>query len=53
MICQTYPECQGLTGVRGIRSGRWINHHNMGHKQMSLQNKFCVNYIELILLLTY
>lgn len=33
MIRQTYPECQGLTAVRGIRSGRWIKPSQYGPSQ--------------------
>lgn len=31
-ICQTYPWCQGLTAVRGIRSNLRISHHNIDHR---------------------
>lgn len=29
-ICQTYPRCQGLTAVRGIRFDLRINHYSVG-----------------------
>lgn len=53
MIRQTYPVCQGLTAVRGIRSGLRINHHNIGHLSRFMQNKFSDDRRELHLFLTH